>query len=207
MASPAPSGPKILGQQAIRESKSDAKENKKPKQKSNKSSKKSNDKPNKKRKTEPKPLEEMVKSELVNELERERPLVTLNMGTLAANARSGSLSESQADVSSEPEVIRCVKEAAGHAALTKRLCQRLIGQFLEVLFYQGMFEETDREWLDLLCPRVQDEDSDDEEEEDEDQEEDKTKEVMVKIEEDVLADNQCQFLVLFLGRIYSRDTP
>ncbi|KAG0195400.1 hypothetical protein BGX28_001504, partial [Mortierella sp. GBA30] len=69
--------------------KSNEKQNKNPKKKSNKKpSKKSSEKPNKKRKTEPKPLDEMIKSELVNELEREHPFVTLNMGTLAANART-----------------------------------------------------------------------------------------------------------------------
>ncbi|KAG0246119.1 hypothetical protein BG011_002540 [Mortierella polycephala] len=70
-----------------------------------------------------------------------------------------------------------------------------------------MFEEREREWLDLICPRVKDEARDDEEEEIEEgaEEEEKGKEAAVNIEADILADNQCQFLMMLLGRIYSGD--
>ncbi|KAF9944035.1 hypothetical protein BGZ70_005135, partial [Mortierella alpina] len=149
----------------------------------------------KKRKMEPKPLEEMIKSELVDEMERQHPLASLNMGTLIKNT-SAALADKPNLV---PEVVKCVKEAIGHIARTVRLCQRLIGQYLELLFTKGMFEERDRDWLDLICPRVGDED-------DTNEVGDVVDEATV-IDADIQASNQCQFMVMLLGYIYSGDLP
>ena len=162
---------------------------------SKRKSKKPNKRASKKRKKEPKPLEEMIKSELVDEMERQHPLASLTVGTLITNTRAALVDKPDL----APEVVRCVKEAIDHVARTVRLCQRLIGQYLELLFSRGMFEETDRDWLDLICPRV--DDGDDRNDAGEVVDEDTV------IDADVQASNQYQFMLMLLGHIYSGDLP
>ncbi|KAF9276712.1 hypothetical protein BGZ68_009834 [Mortierella alpina] len=155
-------------------------------------SKKDKKRARKKRKTEPTPLEDMIKSELVDEMERQHPLASLNMGTLSSNSKA-ALADKPSLTS---DVVTCIKDAVAHVARTVRLCQRLIGQYLELLFTEDKFEEKDREWLDLICPRVHD---GDEEGEDTDE--------TAATEADVQASSQCQFMLMLLGHLYSGDLP
>lgn len=93
-------------------------------------------------------------------------------------------------------MVTCIKDAVAHVARTVRLCQRLIGQYLELLFTEDKFEEKDREWLDLICPRVHD---GDEEREETDE--------AAATEADVQVSNQFQFMNMLLGHLYSGDPP
>lgn len=73
--------------------------------------------------------------------------MTLDVGTLGANIKRAGT-----DLSSE--VLTSLREAVRLAADTKRSCQRLIGCFIESLMTPGVFQESDRELLDHICPRI-----------------------------------------------------
>ncbi|KAF9149346.1 hypothetical protein BGX20_006012, partial [Mortierella sp. AD010] len=103
------------------------------------------------------PVEKMAKKDLVKEMGWLHPTVTLDIGTISANA-SRALKGDTDDLASE--VKRCLSEVVSSASNTKRLCQQLIGRFIEVITAPGsVVTASDREILDRLCARVKSKDN------------------------------------------------
>ncbi|KAF8949579.1 hypothetical protein BGZ46_005088 [Entomortierella lignicola] len=93
----------------------------------------------------------MNKNQLLHALSWEHPTVNLDIGTLSANV-NGVLKDKDAVAQ---EVIGCIQGAVRLASEVKRQCQGLIGQYLELLDTQGVFDpSSDRQILDHLCPRI-----------------------------------------------------
>lgn len=109
---------------------------------------------------------------LLRAMEREHPTVTLDVGTLAVNARRAQENKFEAanestDTANTPgvalnnantpdvagEVVKVLKTVVRLAAATKRECQQLIGRFVEHIANVGASNE-DRELLDLICGRI-----------------------------------------------------
>ncbi|KAF9980874.1 hypothetical protein BGZ75_007881, partial [Mortierella antarctica] len=108
-----------------------------------------------------KPLESMGKLDLMRAMRREHPISTLEIGTVKANARAAlrhppsdmsTLQFPWADVASA--VDQCLKDVTKLASDTKRSCQLLVGRFVEQLSAQDAINSSDRELLDLICPRI-----------------------------------------------------
>ncbi|KAF9345765.1 hypothetical protein BGX26_002764 [Mortierella sp. AD094] len=98
------------------------------------------------------PVKKMAKKDLVKEMSWLHPTVTLDIGTVSANA-SRALKGDTDDLVSE--VKRCLSEVVSSASNTNRLCQQLIGRFIEVITAPGsVVTVSDREILDRLCARV-----------------------------------------------------
>ncbi|KAI7832491.1 hypothetical protein BC939DRAFT_105154 [Gamsiella multidivaricata] len=116
-----------------------------------------------------KSVDEMNKADFTRALDWEHPTVTLDVGTLSANVRRAEdLSPDEAS-----EVLRCLREAIRLAADTKRTCQQLLGRFIERVSDPAIFKETDRDLLDLICPRIPGTNKDNDGDKDSDKDDDK----------------------------------
>ncbi|KAG0222161.1 hypothetical protein BGW42_006817, partial [Actinomortierella wolfii] len=90
-------------------------------------------------------LTDPSKLSLVRALAWEHPTVTLDIGTLCANAKRAF---AQHEV-----VVETIRRAVREATDVKRRCQEIIGMFLERVFSNGvLLKNEDRELLDYLCP-------------------------------------------------------
>ncbi|KAF9405378.1 hypothetical protein BGZ76_006596, partial [Entomortierella beljakovae] len=97
----------------------------------------------------PKDPKNMMRPGLVKSMLYQHPLVTLDVGTLALNARNA------VDEDLAREVTERLKLAVRTAGDVKRKCQQLIGCYIEFLFEKGKFcEDKDRPLLDSICPRI-----------------------------------------------------
>lgn len=97
--------------------------------------------PKKKRKTTPKKPQPaantMTKAELVKAMQSEHPLRTLDVGTLKANAGRALKNEFGSDADLQLQlrnsVMGCLSTVSRLSAKTKRICQQVVGQYLENL--------------------------------------------------------------------------
>ncbi|KAF9969934.1 hypothetical protein BGZ75_002526, partial [Mortierella antarctica] len=96
------------------------------------------------------PVPDMTKKQLLNALNWEHPTATLNVGTLSANCKEAL----QEDPALQQEVLHCIREAVRAASQVKRACQGLIGRYIERLSKPGVFQSSDRDVLDCICPRI-----------------------------------------------------
>lgn len=101
-------------------------------------------------------VEEMDKKALVNSMNWEHPIRTLSAGTLKSNLKRVMMPYWGSKVRT------CLQDVVRLASKTKRICQHSIGLYIEHLSTTGI-HEPDREFLDLLSPRVSEHLSSDEE--------------------------------------------
>ncbi|KAF9570266.1 Rad2 nuclease [Mortierella alpina] len=107
------------------------------------------------------PLEGMSKLDLTLAMRREHPISTLEIGTVRANTRA-ALQHPPADISTLPvpwadvasAVDQCLKDVTRIASDVKRSCQLLVGRFVEQLSLHDVISSSDRDLLDLICPRI-----------------------------------------------------
>ncbi|KAG0043697.1 hypothetical protein BGZ90_009008, partial [Linnemannia elongata] len=137
----------------------------------------------------PRPLGPMDKKQIVQELGREHPMAMLRVGTLAKNVKSAL----KDDVAIAKEAIGCLQEAVHEAYEVERRAQRLVGMFVERMG-AGDLLPTDREYLDLLCPRIVPEESNKNE---------SVAHANPDDDDDIKNDRQQQFLFAFLRFLYS----
>jgi len=110
-----------------------------------------------KRPGKPPPLiEEMDKRQLVHAMGWEHPRASLNVGTLNGNAKAVLKDE----VAVAEDLVGCLREASREAWRIKRKGQSLIGLYVERIAATGDISHVDRDYLDLLCPRIAVKDSD-----------------------------------------------
>ncbi|KAF9577856.1 hypothetical protein BGW38_006671, partial [Lunasporangiospora selenospora] len=79
----------------------------------------------------------------------EHPFALLDVGTTSANLDQALDSQTELKIS----IKSCLNEAVRQANETKRVCQELIGCYLEAVFSTGPTEE-DRKLFSILCPAV-----------------------------------------------------
>jgi hypothetical protein len=142
----------------------------------------------------------IVKKDMYNKMSHEHPIVTLDVGTLKANIHRATTS---GDTQLEAEVLKTLQEIVHHAGNTKRTFQSLVGQFIERLLEQEEIQKSDREILDLLCPRIVSADLDVAEDNKVDGEDGEVDEDLTK--ED--SSDQAQFIKSVLQYLWSRNRP
>ncbi|KAF9920167.1 hypothetical protein FBU30_010048, partial [Linnemannia zychae] len=102
-----------------------------------------------------KDVDGMNKARIISELGWNHPLVALKVGALDTNAGRVTEGEELA------EVTKCIRKAIREAADIKRRCLQTIGRFVERLSDPSIFQEADRDLLDLVCPRITGKDKED----------------------------------------------
>ncbi|KAF9913494.1 hypothetical protein FBU30_003299, partial [Linnemannia zychae] len=90
------------------------------------------------------------KKTILNALDFEHPLTSLDMGTLHTSVRNVHKS----DPSLADEVKKCIQGAVREASNVKRRCQQLVGMYLEIVLSYKTISSTDRDILDHLCARL-----------------------------------------------------
>ncbi|KAG0222810.1 hypothetical protein BGX31_008846, partial [Mortierella sp. GBA43] len=149
----------------------------------------------------------LKKTDMYYKMSHEHPIVTLDVGTLKANIhRATTLGDTQL----EAEVLKTIQEIVHHAGNTKRTFQSLIGQFIERLLEQEEIQESDREILDLLCPRIVSADLDVAEDNEVDDEDGEVDGEDGEVDEDLTKEDssdQAQFIRSVLQYLWSRNRP
>ena len=77
----------------------------------------------------------------------EHPTISMDIGTLEANAMRANADTAQ-------EVTRIFNEIVEIVASTKRRCQLLIGKYIELVTASAQLLADDKALLDLMCPRI-----------------------------------------------------
>ncbi|KAK3812333.1 MAG: hypothetical protein J3R72DRAFT_462984, partial [Linnemannia gamsii] len=111
----------------------------------------------------PPKIDDMNKSQLVNAMVYEHPLVALPVGTVKANSKRAAAaattnanrlpSSEQQQRQQQQEVTDCILDIVGQVRMTKRHAQEFLGEFVETVFERGL-TENDRTILNSLCPAV-----------------------------------------------------
>ncbi|KAF9919719.1 hypothetical protein FBU30_010621, partial [Linnemannia zychae] len=90
------------------------------------------------------------KKTILNALDFEHPLTSLDMGQLHTNIRGLH----NADPSLADEALQCIQGAVREASNIKRRCQQLIAMYLGVVLSSNTINNTDRDILDHICVRL-----------------------------------------------------
>ncbi|KAK3841737.1 MAG: hypothetical protein J3R72DRAFT_491315 [Linnemannia gamsii] len=111
----------------------------------------------------PPKIDDMNKSQLVNAMVYEHPLVALPVGTVKANSKRAAAaattnanrlpSSEQQQRQQQQEVTDCILNIVGQVRMTKRHAQEFLGEFIETVFERDL-TENDRTILNSLCPAV-----------------------------------------------------
>lgn len=115
-------------------------------------------------KKQPPKIDEMNKSQLINAMAFEHPLVSLSVGTVNANSKRAAAatttnanqlpSSEQQQQQQQQEVSTCILDIVGQVRVTKRHAHEFLGVFIETVFEHGL-TENDRAILYSLCPAVE----------------------------------------------------
>ncbi|KAG0357217.1 hypothetical protein BGX24_006263, partial [Mortierella sp. AD032] len=111
----------------------------------------------------PPKIDDMNKSQLVNAMVYEHPIVALPVGTVKANSKRAATaattnanrlpSSEQQQRQQQQEVTDCILHIVGQVRMTKRHAQEFLGEFIETVFERDL-TENDRTILNSLCPAV-----------------------------------------------------
>ncbi|KAF9537113.1 hypothetical protein EC957_008805, partial [Mortierella hygrophila] len=135
------------------------------------------------------PVGLMDKKQVIQALGWEHPPTMLRVGSLSKSVKSGL----KDDVAVAKEAITCLQDAVHEAYEVKRRAQRIVGMYVERMAV-GDLVLADREYLDLLCPRIVPEESNNG---------DNIAHINSDDDDDAKKDRQQQFLNGFLRFLYS----
>ncbi|KAG0295653.1 hypothetical protein BGZ98_001276, partial [Dissophora globulifera] len=143
------------------------------------------------------PLTSDKKIDILRAMSWEHPTSTLSMGTLMS-----SVKKVVTDTNMVSDIMHCLRQAVKVASEVKRLDQKVIGLYLESIFVKGLFEESDRAFLDHLCKRV------DLKSFDGNDDEDGATEELDSVDDDLTeGSEQDQFLGMFLRYLLRGENP
>lgn len=149
----------------------------------------------KKRKTEPVPVEELEKWQLIRMMDHEHPIVVLTVGTVQGNA-------TRAQVDTAEETVQVIQEITTIASEVIVKAQCVIGRFVEYVSSDPQLSPKDLDLMNAICPPFGSaDDSDDSDDEGATDQQDRSSPKSQKF--DASRTHQRMFLELLLRHLYS----